>query len=242
MAAKRAKTKRPSASDTLAIAGLSAKARTAIGKAARKQRLSVDAWAAQALTDAAQSTLAGGGDQMVLAELRKMSRKLDKLASRPKPLEKTLDQVQKSVHDLRDHMHTVYEEARERGGETIDEVRTRTGTVVDEMSDKASETLSQWRKTADQAMHGLQRNLDDLRHTVFRAESLKPAKAPPAAAPKKTSVRKPAGTAAAPKKTSVRKPAGTAAARAGRPPKAAQAKPAGAKARAKPGARSAAKT
>lgn len=227
MAAKRATTKRPSASDMLAIIGLSAKARTAIGKAARKQRRSVDAWAAEALEDAAQRTLAGGGEDQVLAELKKMSRKLDKLAARPKPMEKTLDQVQKSVHDLRDHMHTVYEEARERGGETIDEVRTRTGTVVDEMSDKASETLAQWRKAADQAMHGLQRNLDDLRHTVFRAESLKPAKAPPAAAPKKTSVRKPAGTATA---------------TAGRPPKTAQAKPAGAKARPKPGARSAGKT
>ncbi len=227
MAAKRTTTKRPAASETLAVTGLSAKARTAIAKAARKQRLSVDAWAAQTLADAAQSTLAGGGDHMVLAELRKVSRKLDKMAARPKPMEKTLDQVQKSVHDLRDHLHTVYEEARERGSETMDEVRTRTGTVVDEMSDKASEALSQWRKAADTAMHGLQRNLDDLRQTVFRAEDLKPAKSPPAAAPKQISAKKPVSAAGA---------------TAGKPPKAAKAKPAGAKARAKPGAKSAGKT
>ena len=80
--------KRAAAGETLSIAGLSAKARTAIAKAARKRRQSVDAWAAEALEDAAQRTLAGGGDDAVLAELKKLSRKFDQFGRRrlPRPL------------------------------------------------------------------------------------------------------------------------------------------------------------
>lgn len=139
MAAKRATTKRTSGSDTLSITGLSAEAREAIAKEARKRRRSVNAWAANALEDAARRTLAGetadGGIDEVLALLKHISRKLDRLAARPSPLEKTLDQVQKSVYEMGGQLGTVY-----------DEVRARAETVVDDVTGKAAEAVSQWSK------------------------------------------------------------------------------------------------
>lgn len=192
MAAKRATTKRPSTGATLSISGLSAEARNAISKAARKRRRSINAWAAEALEDAARRTLAGGADDEILAQLRGISRKLDQLAERPRPMEKTLDQVQKSIHELGSQLGGIYADVRERGGETMEEVRARTGTVVGEMSGKASQTLSQWRSAADKAMDSLQRNLDELRAAVFRAEGPERTREQPAAAPAEPPTRTPA--------------------------------------------------
>ena len=233
--------KRASTREVLSISGLSPAARDTIAKAARKRRRSVNAWAAETLEGAARRTLAGaaagdGGSDEVLAQLKRISRKLDRLAAQPSPMEKSLDQMQKSIHDVGVQLGTVYDQMRARSAETVQEVRGQTDSVVEQISERSGEAFAQWRKAAGEALGDLQRNLNDLQKKFSDASGFAHAPERGAGTRAAPSSRTPARPRSAPKSKAA-KPAGA-------KPKvvSARAKPASAKAkvvraRAKPAAR-----
>jgi hypothetical protein len=182
--------KRASTSPVLSISGLSTKAQEDIAKAARKQRRSVNSWAASTLKTAAQSALADGsasvGPDEVLVLLKRISRKIDKISTRPNLAEETLSQAQARLHEMSDRLGTVFDEVRERGGETIDEVREHGS----EITEKAGETFVEWRKVADGTIQDLQRNLSELQRTLIDKVGLAPAQKPTDAKGKKSSGKK----------------------------------------------------
>lgn len=182
-------TKRNQKSDMLSITGLSAEVRETIAEAARKQRRSVNAWAASELRNAARAALAGGGaaapSDEVLAQLKSISRKLDRLSARPKPVEEAIGRMQKRLHEMGDQLGSAFDEMRGRGSETLDEVREH----GNEVTEKAAEAVTQWRKVADGTLHDLQRNLNDLQKSVMDMAGLAPPRKGPKAAEKEPSAK-----------------------------------------------------
>ncbi|NQW00914.1 MAG: hypothetical protein HQ483_14515 [Rhodospirillales bacterium] len=202
-------TRKKSTTTTLSITGLTPASLAAITEAARKQRRTVNAWAAAALKNAAKAAVADGGTDEVQGKPKKIANTLDRLHDRPSPTEETLHQMQTWLHDVGGQFNSAMNAVRERSSETLDGVREQGG----EITEKTSKTIAQWRDMTNETFHDLQTNLNNLRKTVLETTGLASDEAPPPASKKKVSTKKPAAAKKAAKPAVAKKPAKPAAAK-----------------------------